>query len=126
MSIKIYLLKSSVVEQLLQDEHKKTRMEMTLTNSLLAINILQVLMIFHQVHVTFKKPGYFETVNQMFGEKDGGHPIFPAAEPTPEPEQIFLKYSLMIGLSLLVVFMGSIAQIEMLNQYVHNVVNETN
>ena len=45
---------------------------------------------------------------------------------TPEPEQIFLKYSLMIGLSLLVVFMGSIAQIEMLNQYVHNVVNETN
>ena len=52
----LFVLKRSVVKQLSENEHKKTRMEMTLTNNLLAI---------------------------------------------------FLKYSLMIGLSLLVVLMVS-------------------
>ena len=78
-------------------------MMMTLTNNLLAINILQVLMIFYQVGATFQKRGYFDGVSQWF---EG--PIFPADEPTPEPEQTFLKYCLMIGLSLLVVFMVTI------------------
>ena len=107
----LFVLKRSVVKQLSENEHKKTRMEMTLTNNLLAINVLQVLMIFYQVCVTFKKRGYFEieTVQQMFGEKDSGQPIFFAAEPTAEPEHcVFLKYSLVIGLSLLVVSMVSI------------------
>ena len=79
---------------------------MTLTNNLLAINILQVLMIFYQVGVTFQKRGYFDAVYQSFGRQDSGPKMFPfpADEPTPEPEQAFLKYSLMVGLSLLVVF----------------------
>ena len=80
-------------------------MEMSLTNVLLVINLLQVKMIFYQVYVTFQKRGYFD-VYQSFGRQNSGPKMFPfpADEPTSEPEQAFLKYTLMIGLSLLVVF----------------------
>ena len=62
-----------------------------MTNNLLAINLLQVLMIFYKVWATLDQ--YFAA-----GGKDT------VAEPVPvtEPEQTFLKYSL-IGLSLVLV-----------------------
>ena len=62
-------------------------------NNLLAINLLQVLMIFYMV---------WATLDKYVGS---GLQIFPADELVPviEPEQIFLKKHLMIGLSFIVV-----------------------
>ena len=70
---------------------------MKMTNNLLAINLLQVLMIFYKVWVTLDQ--YFAS-----GGKDTVAEPLPVNEPVPatEPEQIFLKYSL-IGLSLVLV-----------------------
>ena len=80
---------------------------MTLTNNLLVINLLQVLimMIFY---VIFQKHEYLGGVYQWFEGQDSGPTIFRFDEPTPQPEYSFLKYSLIAGLSMLVVLIVSI------------------
>ena len=77
---------------------KMTRIEMDMTSNLLAINLLQVLMIFYKV---------WATLDKYVGS---GPQILPAAELVPviEPEQFFLKKYLLIGLSFIVALMVAI------------------
>ena len=77
---------------------KITRIEMDMTSNLLAINLLQVLIIFYKVWATFDK------------YVGSGLQILPTTELVPviEPEQFFQKKYLLIGLSFIVALMVAI------------------